>query len=137
MFGVGVGEGVVKWSLPDAHTDFIIAVAAEEYGLILVAVIIALYAIIALRSFFRLIRERENLGAVNLRAEAEAAELDEQIVGMQSERSDLIAAISDRSTTSGSTASALSSGPGGSSTSTTSPAWTVAALRLCPSARSR
>jgi cell division protein FtsW len=33
----------VKWSLPDAHTDFIIAVAAEEYGLILVLVIIALY----------------------------------------------------------------------------------------------
>ena len=41
----------------------------------------------------RLIRERENLGAVNLRAEAEARELDEQIAGMQSERSDLIAAI--------------------------------------------
>jgi cell division protein FtsW len=32
----GVGEGQVKWSLPDAHTDFIIAVAAEEYGLMLV-----------------------------------------------------------------------------------------------------
>ncbi len=32
FFGVGVGEGTVKWSLPDAHTDFIIAVAAEEYG---------------------------------------------------------------------------------------------------------
>src|SRR6056297_2855941 len=31
FFGVGVGEGEVKWSLPDAHTDFIIAVAAEEY----------------------------------------------------------------------------------------------------------
>ena len=29
LFGVGVGEGRVKWSLPDAHTDFIIAVAAE------------------------------------------------------------------------------------------------------------
>ena len=28
FFGVGVGEGTVKWSLPDAHTDFIIAVAA-------------------------------------------------------------------------------------------------------------
>jgi cell division protein FtsW len=40
----GVGEGTVKWSLPDAHTDFIIAVAAEEYGLVLVLVIIALYA---------------------------------------------------------------------------------------------
>ncbi len=42
----------------------------------------------------RLIRERENLGAVNLRADVEARELDEQIVGMQSERSDLINAIS-------------------------------------------
>ncbi|PKP83914.1 MAG: cell division protein FtsW, partial [Alphaproteobacteria bacterium HGW-Alphaproteobacteria-2] len=36
FFGVGVGEGRVKWSLPDAQTDFIIAVAAEEYGLVLV-----------------------------------------------------------------------------------------------------
>ena len=35
LFGVGAGEGTVKWSLPDAHTDFVMAVAAEEYGLIL------------------------------------------------------------------------------------------------------
>jgi chromosome segregation protein len=41
----------------------------------------------------RLIRERENLGAVNLRAEAEASELEEQIEGMQNERADLVAAI--------------------------------------------
>ncbi|MGX9349848.1 peptidoglycan glycosyltransferase FtsW [Shimia sp. W99] len=59
LFGVGVGEGQVKWSLPDAHTDFIISVAAEEYGLILVMVIIALYATIVLRSYFRLMRERD------------------------------------------------------------------------------
>ncbi|MEX0279823.1 MAG: putative lipid II flippase FtsW [Arenibacterium sp.] len=59
LFGVGVGEGQVKWSLPDAHTDFIVAVAAEEYGLILVLVIIALYASIVVRSFFRLMRERD------------------------------------------------------------------------------
>lgn len=59
FFGVGVGEGTVKWSLPDAHTDFIIAVAAEEYGLILVLVIIFLYATIVLRSLFRLMRERD------------------------------------------------------------------------------
>jgi len=58
-FGVGVGEGVVKWSLPDAHTDFIIAVAAEEYGLVLVLLIIGLYALVVVRSFFRLIRERD------------------------------------------------------------------------------
>ncbi len=59
LFGVGVGEGQVKWSLPDAHTDFIIAVAAEEYGLILVLCIIALYATVVLRSYFRLMRERD------------------------------------------------------------------------------
>jgi len=59
FFGVGVGEGQVKWSLPDAHTDFIIAVAAEEYGLILVLIIIALYAIVVVRSLFRLMRERD------------------------------------------------------------------------------
>ena len=59
FFGVGVGEGQVKWSLPDAHTDFIIAVAAEEYGLVLVLVIIALYAGIVVRSMLRLMRERD------------------------------------------------------------------------------
>lgn len=59
FFGVGVGEGQVKWSLPDAHTDFIVAVAAEEYGLILVLVIIALYTTIAVRSLVRLMRERD------------------------------------------------------------------------------
>jgi chromosome segregation protein len=42
----------------------------------------------------RLLRERENMGPVNLRAEAEAAELDQQLAGMQTERSDLINAIS-------------------------------------------
>ena len=59
FFGVGVGEGQVKWTLPDAHTDFIIAVAAEEYGLVLVLAIIALYGIVAVRSLFRLTRERD------------------------------------------------------------------------------
>ena len=59
FFGVGVGNGEVKWSLPDAHTDFIIAVAAEEYGLVLVLLILTVYATIVVRSFFRLMRERD------------------------------------------------------------------------------
>ena len=59
FFGVGVGAGQVKWTLPDAHTDFIIAVAAEEYGLILVLLIIGLYATVVVRSLFRLMRERD------------------------------------------------------------------------------
>lgn len=59
FFGVGIGEGQVKWTLPDAHTDFIIAVAAEEYGLVLVLVIIALYTTVVVRSLLRLTRERD------------------------------------------------------------------------------
>jgi chromosome segregation protein len=42
----------------------------------------------------RLMRERENIGPVNLRAEAESDELDQQLSGMQGEKSDLINAIS-------------------------------------------
>ena len=41
----------------------------------------------------RLVHERETMGAVNLRAEEEANELEQQITGMTSERDDLVAAI--------------------------------------------
>ena len=44
--GHGPGEGTVKRILPDAHTDFIFAVAAEEFGII---VCIALVLVFALR----------------------------------------------------------------------------------------
>ena len=45
------------------------------------------------RKLERLTRERENMGAVNLRAEQEATELEEQIASMHTEREDLLAAI--------------------------------------------
>lgn len=59
LLGVGVGEGEVKWRLPDAHTDFIIAVAVEEYGVLLCLLILALYLAVILRSLGRLLRERD------------------------------------------------------------------------------
>ena len=58
LFGVGAAQGSVKWTLPDAHTDFIIAVAAEEFGLILTLIIIGLYLFITLRALGRMINER-------------------------------------------------------------------------------
>lgn len=59
LFGVGAGEGTVKWSLPDAHTDFVFAVAAEEYGLVLCLAIIGLFLFITLRAYRLLMRERD------------------------------------------------------------------------------
>ena len=59
VFGVGAGEGEIKVTLPDAHTDFIIAVAAEEYGLILCFLIIGLFLLITIRSLAALVKERD------------------------------------------------------------------------------
>ena len=59
LYGVGAAQGSVKWTLPDAHTDFIIAVAAEEFGLILTVFVISLYLVITLRSLARLSSIRE------------------------------------------------------------------------------
>ena len=49
LFGVGPGEGTVKRVLPDAHTDFVYAVAGEEFGLILLVVLTVLFAVIAIK----------------------------------------------------------------------------------------
>ena len=59
FLGVGIGNGSVKWTLPDAHTDFIIAVAAEEFGLVLCVVVMALYLTVVVRALLRLVRERD------------------------------------------------------------------------------
>jgi cell division protein FtsW len=57
LFGRGPGEGRVKEVLPDAHADFIFAVAGEEFGLILCMGILALFAFIVLRGFSRVLRD--------------------------------------------------------------------------------
>jgi len=59
-FGKGPGEGVVKYELPDAHTDFILAVSAEEFGFIITFVLVAVFAYIVLRGFW-LMRGENNL----------------------------------------------------------------------------
>ena len=49
-FGRGPGEGTVKRILPESHTDFVFAVAAEEFGIVLCLLLLALFAFIVLRS---------------------------------------------------------------------------------------
>ncbi len=52
LLGKGPGEGVVKLHLPDAHTDFIFAVAGEEFGILLCSIIVLLFGTIVIRSLF-------------------------------------------------------------------------------------
>lgn len=59
LLGRGPGEGRVKEVLPDAHTDFILAVAGEEFGLVLTLVIVALFAFIVLRGFSRVFKDSD------------------------------------------------------------------------------
>ena len=56
-FGKGPGEGIVKYELPDAHTDFILAVSAEEFGFILTAFLICTFAFVVLRGFYLMKQE--------------------------------------------------------------------------------
>jgi cell division protein FtsW len=55
-FGRGPGEGTVKRILPESHTDFVFAVAAEEFGVALCLVLVALYAFIVIRALARAMR---------------------------------------------------------------------------------
>lgn len=49
LFGKGAGEGIIKHSLPDAHTDFIFSLASEEWGLIGALALISLFAVLVIR----------------------------------------------------------------------------------------
>src|SRR6266478_3294500 len=51
-FGLGPGEGIAKRSLPDSHTDFVFAVAAEEFGIILCLALLALSRAYATEDMF-------------------------------------------------------------------------------------
>lgn len=51
LLGKGPGEGTIKTVLPDAHTDFIFAVIAEEYGVLACLVILGLFALVGVRVF--------------------------------------------------------------------------------------
>lgn len=53
VFGRGPGEGAIKRSLPDAHADFVFAVAAEEFGLLASLGLIALFGALAFRGLSR------------------------------------------------------------------------------------
>src|SRR6195256_2847067 len=58
-FGRGPGEGTVKRILPESHTDFVFAVAAEEFGIVLCLVLVAVFAFIVLRTLRHAMRSED------------------------------------------------------------------------------
>lgn len=59
VWGRGPGEGTVKRILPDAHTDFIFAVAGEEFGMVACMALVAVFAFIVLRLLARMLQESD------------------------------------------------------------------------------
>jgi cell division protein FtsW len=59
LYGRGPGEGAVKQVLPDSHTDFIFAVAGEEFGAIICLIVIGIFAFIVIRSFIKILNEKD------------------------------------------------------------------------------
>ncbi|PPR61759.1 MAG: putative lipid II flippase FtsW [Alphaproteobacteria bacterium MarineAlpha4_Bin2] len=59
LWGRGPGEGTVKSFLPDAHADFILAVAGEEFGLLLCLIIVGLFGFVVLRGIVNLMRSTD------------------------------------------------------------------------------
>ncbi len=57
FLGRGPGEGTIKTVLPDAHTDFIFAVVAEEYGVVACLVLLGLFAFVVMRSLVKAAQE--------------------------------------------------------------------------------
>ena len=57
--GTGPGEGTVKRMLPESHTDFIFAVAAEEFGIVLCLILVALFAFVVIRALTHAMNDDE------------------------------------------------------------------------------
>lgn len=54
LLGTGAGQGTVKMTIPDAHADFIFAVAGEELGMIVTVLLVGLYGYVIVRGYNRI-----------------------------------------------------------------------------------
>lgn len=59
-FGQGPGEGTVKRILPDSHTDFVFAVAAEEFGIVICLLIVMIFTFVVVRGLRIAMSERDD-----------------------------------------------------------------------------
>ncbi len=60
FFGKGIGEGVLKSRVPEAHTDYIISVISEEFGVIVIILLMIVFLFLIYQVFRRLYFEKNN-----------------------------------------------------------------------------
>ncbi|MBS0273840.1 MAG: FtsW/RodA/SpoVE family cell cycle protein [Proteobacteria bacterium] len=60
LLGVGPGAGTIKYRIPDVHSDFIFAVAGEEFGVALCGLIVLVFCILSVRLLLRATRARDS-----------------------------------------------------------------------------
>jgi len=66
LTGQGMGEGILKDKVPEAHTDYIIAVIAEEFGGLLVIFILTLFLIVSYRVLNKIFLEQDEFVKLTL-----------------------------------------------------------------------
>ena len=54
FFGKGIGEGILKNKVPEAHTDYIVSVISEEFGAIMIFFILLIFLIFLYKTFKRI-----------------------------------------------------------------------------------
>ena len=60
FFGKGIGEGVLKNKVPEAHTDYIVAVISEEFGVIIIIILMMIFLFFIYQVFKKLYFEKSN-----------------------------------------------------------------------------
>mgnify|MGYP005992802167 CR=1 FL=1 len=60
FFGKGIGEGTLKNRVPEAHTDYIISVISEEFGVVVIMLILVLFLVFIFSIFKRVSKETDN-----------------------------------------------------------------------------
>lgn len=59
LFGKGAGNGTIKQSVPDMHSDFVLSVIAEEFGILLCLAIFTVFLVVTIRSMIKVINTND------------------------------------------------------------------------------
>ena len=60
FFGKGIGEGTLKTRVPEAHTDYVISVISEEFGVLLILFILLIFLLLIFKVFKKIPSEKNN-----------------------------------------------------------------------------